>query len=180
VGPFFHDALCWPGGATLVLPEARGERIEIIGRVFDADREPVPDALVEIWQADADGRYAHPADEGDAPPDPAFRGFGRCGTGPSGDFRFLTVRPGRVAGPAGTLQAPHVAVGVLARGLLKRLVTRLYFEDSPENAGDPVLALVEDPARRATLVARRVGGTPAVYRFDIVLSGDGETVFFDC
>lgn len=173
VGPFFHDALAWLAAEILVGPEARGERIEIAGRVLDGDRAPVPDALVEIWQADDTGRYA---DRADAP----FRGFGRSATGPDGAFRFVTIRPGRVPGPDGTLQAPHVVVGLFARGLLRRLLTRIYFADAPENAGDPVLALVGDPARRATLLARREPDERVRYRFDIVLQGPGETVFFDC
>ena len=140
----------------------------------------MPDALIEIWQANAAGRYAHPEDGQPKPLDPAFRGFGRCASDAEGRFRFATIRPGRVPGRGNTLQAPHINVGLFARGLLRRLVTRLYFEDAPENADDPVLALVQDPARRATLLAKRVAGDGAVYRFDIVLQGNGETVFFDC
>jgi protocatechuate 3,4-dioxygenase alpha subunit len=180
VGPFFHDALCSPGTETLVTAETRGERIEIAGRVLDGDGQPVPDALIEIWQANAAGRYDHPEDVRDKPLDPAFRGFGRCASDLDGGFRFVTVRPGRVPGRGNTLQAPHINVGLFARGLLRRLVTRIYFEDAAENAEDPVLALVADPSRRATLVARRAAGNGAVYRFDLVLQGEGETVFFDC
>jgi len=180
VGPFFHDALSWPGAETLVMPATLGERIEIVGRVLDGDGQPVPDCLIEIWQANAAGRYAHPEDTQDKPLDPAFRGFGRCATDPDGGFRFLTIRPGRVPGRGNTLQAPHIDVGVFARGLLRRLVTRIYFEAATENAEDPVLALVADPIRRATLLARRTAGGAAVYRFDLILQGEGETVFFDC
>ena len=180
VGPFFHDALPWPGAETLVGPDTKGDRIEIIGRVLDGDGTPVPDALIEIWQANAAGRYAHPEDGQLKPLDPAFRGFGRCASDVEGRFRFATIRPGRVPGRGNALQAPHVNLGLFARGLLRRLVTRIYFEDAPENAEDPVLALVQDPARRATLLAKRVAGDGAVYRFDIVLQGKGETVFFDC
>jgi protocatechuate 3,4-dioxygenase alpha subunit len=180
VGPFFHDALSWPGAAALVRPETRGERIAIVGRVLDGDGQPVPDALIEIWQANAAGRYDHPEDRQGKPRDPAFRGFGRCASGADGGFRFATIRPGRVPGRGNSLQAPHINVGLFARGLLRRLVTRIYFEDAAENAEDPVLALVADPVRRATLLARRVAGDGTVYRFDVVLQGEGETVFFEC
>jgi protocatechuate 3,4-dioxygenase alpha subunit len=180
VGPFFHFSLSWPGAETLVTPDTKGERIEIVGRVLDGDGAPVPDALLEIWQANAEGRYAHPKDEQTKPLDPAFRGFGRCASDAEGRFRFATIRPGRVPGRGNALQAPHIAVGLFARGLLRRLVTRIYFEDAAENAEDPILALVRDPARRGTLLAKRAGGDGAVYRFDIVLQGKDETVFFDC
>src|SRR5262245_29659230 len=178
-GPFFHLGLSWPGAETLVEPDTKGERMEIVGRVLDGDGAPVPDALIEIWQANADGRYAHPEDAQAKPLDPAFRGFGRCASDAEGRFRFATIRPGRVPGRGNTLQAPHVNVGLFARGLLRRLVTRIYFADAAENAEDPVLALVPE-ARRATLLAKRTPGEGAVYRFDIVLQGEGETVFFEC
>jgi protocatechuate 3,4-dioxygenase alpha subunit len=180
VGPFFHHGLSWPGGEVLVRPETRGERVAIVGRVLDGDGQPVPDALIEIWQANAAGRYAHPEDAQDKPLDSAFHGFGRCASGPDGAFHFSTIRPGRVPGRGNSLQAPHINVGLFARGLLRRLTTRIYFEDAAENADDPILAQVTDPARRATLLARRVDGNGAVYRFDIVLQGDNETVFFEC
>jgi protocatechuate 3,4-dioxygenase alpha subunit len=108
-------------------------------------------------------------------------GFGRSATRQDGSFRFATIRPGRVPGRGNTLQAPHINLGLFSRGLLRRLVTRIYFEDCPENSEDPVLALIPDPARRATLLARRSAGADGVvYRFDIRLQGEGETVFFDC
>lgn len=202
VGPFFHYGLAWKGGADLighsdlgaraelappehyVLAEhgvtgrdaIKGERVEIIGRVIDGDGLPVPDALVEIWQADAAGRYAHPDDPQYHAANPAFLGFGRSATQEDGSFRFLTIRPGQVAGPGNSLQAPHIAVGVMARGLLKRLTTRLYFAGAPENGEDPILALIP-PKRRDTLIAKRDGGA---WRFDIVLQGVRETVFLDC
>jgi len=167
VGPFFHYGLIRDGGSVLVDDATPGDRISVTGRVLDGAGQPVPDALVEIWQADSAGRYAG---------DSAFTGFGRSATGEDGTFHFRTIRPGRVAGPGNSLQAPHIAVGVMGRGLLKRLVTRLYFADSPDNADDPILALV--PAeRRDTLIARNDG---EAWRFDIVLQGDGETVFLDC
>jgi len=178
VGPYFAIGLPWSGGETLVTAETLGEQIEIRGRVIDGAGLPVIDALVEIWQANAAGRYDHPEDRRtDALVDPAFFGFGRCPTDPFGQYLFRTVRPGRVPAADGTLQAPHLAVGVFARGLLKRLATRLYFDDAPENGNDPILRLVSE-ARRGTLLARREAAHAPVYRFDIVLQGDGETVFF--
>jgi len=189
VGPFFHYALPWWGGADLTgqsdigaapsrlvghypalnhshgRPMPAGESIDIIGRVLDGAGEIVSDALIEIWQADAEGQYGG-----------GFLGFGRAPTDEAGVFHVRTIRPGPVPGPGNRLQAPHIAVGILGRGLLKRLVTRLYFADSPQNEGDPILDLV--PAeRRPTLIAQRDG---EVWRFDIVLSGPNETVFFDC
>src|SRR5262249_44712024 len=165
---------------NLLRPETQGERIEIVGRVLDGDGQPVPDALIEIWQANAAGRYAHREDTQDKPLDSAFSGFGRCATAADGGYRFLSLRPDRVPGRGNTLQAPHIGVGLFARGLLRRLVTRIYFEDEAVNAEDPVLALIADPARRATLLARRIAGNGAVYRLDLILQGEGETVFFDC
>jgi protocatechuate 3,4-dioxygenase, alpha subunit len=181
VGPFFHDGLAWEGGEDLLRPETLGERIRIEGCVRDGDGKPVPDALIEIWQANAAGRYNHPEDRQEKPLDPAFIGFGRSATRADGSFRFATIRPGRVPGRGNTLQAPHIALSFFCRGLLRRLVTRIYFEDSPENGEDPVLALIPDPMRRATLLARRTNGVDGLaYRFDIRLQGEGETVFFDC
>jgi len=177
VGPFFGTALPWPGGPTLVTPETLGERIEVRGRVLDGDGIPVIDALVELWQANAAGRYAHPDDRREELlVDPAFLGFGRCATDTEGLYGFHTIRPGRVPASGPGLQAPHLVLGVFARGLLHRLETRAYFEDS-DNAGDPVLSLV-DPARVGRLIARREAASTPVYRFDIVLQGLGETVFF--
>ena len=136
----------------------------------------VPDSLVEIWQANAAGRYAHPDDHQSKPLDPNFTGYGRAPTDDDGRFAIETVMPGRVPGPDGTLQAPHILLGILARGILTRLVTRIYFDDEPSTRDDPILSLV--PAeRRATLIAKPVGDDR--YRFDLVLQGDGETVFFD-
>jgi protocatechuate 3,4-dioxygenase alpha subunit len=140
----------------------------------------VTDACLEIWQANAAGRYAHPYDTlADKPVDIRFRGFGRVATDPDGRFRLTTIRPGPVPGRGNSLQAPHLAVAIFARGLLRQLFTRIYFAGEALNDSDPVLASIDDPARRRTLIAARddAGGTPA-YRFDIVLQGDGETVFF--
>ena len=181
VGPFFHPALARAGWSDLTREGPRGERIAIEGRVLDGDGKPCDDALVEIWQANAAGKYAHPEDPQPAEMlDPGFTGFGRAATDAEGRYRFSTVRPGRVPGAQG-LQAPHINVSVFARGLLHRLCTRIYFEDEASNAGDPVLAAVVDPLARRTLLARRETGAAAgaLYRFDIVLQGQGETAFLD-
>jgi protocatechuate 3,4-dioxygenase alpha subunit len=163
-------------GATLAGDDVEGERIRIEGRVFDGADKLVPDAMIEIWQADAKGRYAHPADPRGA--NAPFKGFGRCGTGtdPQSRFAFDTVKPGSPDGK----QAPHVNVIVFMRGLLLHAYTRIYFADeAAANARDPVLAAV--PAeRRATLVAERhATARGVVYRFDIRMQGERETVFFD-
>jgi protocatechuate 3,4-dioxygenase, alpha subunit len=185
VGPFFGPALLREDARRNVLarPETAGERMRIEGRILDGDGAPVPDALVEIWQANAHGRYNHPDDQGSALLDPSFLGFGRAGTAEDGSYWFETVRPGPVPFDGERLQAPHLCVTVFSRGLLNHLVTRLYFEDEPANDGDPILCCVPED-RRATLLASRViGREPAgamlVYRFDIVLQGAGETAFFN-
>ena len=179
VGPFF--ALLFlrrDPGNVLVRSETEGQRIRIEGRVLDGDGAPVEDALIEIWQANGSGRYHHPADQGEAPWDPAFTGFGRTGTDESGRYWFETIKPGRVPFDAQTWQAPHIVVTVFARGLLNHLATRLYFADEAANDADPVLRLVPEE-RRSTLLAEpeSVGGK-TVYYFDIVLQGEAETVFF--
>ena len=179
VGPFFHDALLHESGNVLVGPEAGGERVRIEGRVYDGGGQPVADALIEIWQANEHGRYNHPADQRALPLDPTFIGFGRCGTDATGSYWFETIRPGAVPFDRDRWQAPHVSVTVFARGLLNHLVTRLYFEDEPANATDPVLQRVPIE-RRGTLLGRRgLEGSKSIYRFDIVLQGDGETAFFN-
>ncbi len=174
IGPFFRFALPYDGSERMVAPGAPGAaRIE--GRVFDGEGAPVPDAMIEIWQADRAGRYAQPTNPKPDARGRDFIGFGRCCTDLDGRFRFVTVKPGRVPGPGGQLQAPHVDVSVFARGLLRRLVTRMYFPDEEAaNAADPVLATL-DPAARSTLVANAEGG---ILRFDIHLQGDRETTFF--
>jgi protocatechuate 3,4-dioxygenase alpha subunit len=176
VGPFLHIGLAWLTRDQLAPPGTAGERVTVTGRVLDGDGQPVPDALVEVWQANVHGKYAHPEDDQDKPLVPEFRGFGRVPTDDRGAFRFTTVKPGRVPGPSGSLQAPHLLVVVFMRGLLRHLVTRLYFPDEPGNAEDPVLNLV--PAdRRTTLIARTVAN--GVLEWDIVLQGPDETIFFD-
>ena len=168
---------------VLVRPETKGERITIEGRIFDGTGSPVRDILVEIWQANAAGKYDHPADQQDKPVDPAFRGWGRTGTDfETGLYRFETIKPGLVAGRRGHRpMAPHVNLWLAARGINIGLSTRLYFSDEQRlNAEDPVLNIIEPPAMRATLIAERSErGGQAVYTFDIRLQGEGETVFFD-
>jgi protocatechuate 3,4-dioxygenase alpha subunit len=176
VGPFFGFALPYVGGPELV-PDDHPGAIRLEGHLFDGEGAVVPDALVEIWQANAAGRYDHPEDtREDVPLEPGFRGFGRAATDQDGLFRFTTIKPGPVPAPDGRLQAPHILVAVLARGLLHRLATRLYFpEEEAANAADPVLSELS-PEQRATLIARDEGG--GVLRFDIRLQGEGETAFF--
>lgn len=179
VGPFFHGGLLRGGLNVLTVPGAEGERIRIEGHVYDGERAPVSDAVVEIWQADARGRYRHPADQHPAPPDLAFIGFGRAGSDEGGFYWFETIKPGPVPIAPGGSQAPHINVAVCARGVLDHLMTRLYFEGEAANATDPVLRQVPEN-RRSTLLARRTAvGEKVVYRFDIVLQGEAETVFFD-
>ncbi len=170
-GPYVHIGFAKLYRSEIAPAGVPGERVTITGRVTDGDGHPMTDGIVEVWQADAQGRYAHPEGGGKA----AFTGFGRVATDRNGEFRFTTVKPGRVPAGDGTLQAPHLAVAVFARGLLKQLSTRMYFPDDPANAQDPVLALVA-PDRRSTLVAARSGSD---LRWNIVIQGEGETVFFD-
>jgi len=176
VGPFFAICLSESGCARIATEHALGRHITIEGTVSDGVGAAVPDALVEIWQANAAGRYAHPDDHQSKPLDPNFTGYGRAPTDDEGRFSIETITPGRVPGPDGALQAPHLLVGILARGILTRLVTRVYFDDEPSNADDAILSLV--PAdRRATLIARQTAAH--TYQFDLTLQGDHETVFFD-
>lgn len=185
VGPYFKYGLT-PGrdyqwndafSNDLVTPDVSGERIRIIGQVFDGDGVVIPDSMLEIWQADGQGRFADPQDAR-ALPNSAFKGFGRCGADANGGYSFHTIKPGSVPGPGGKPQAPHILLAIFARGMTQQAVTRIYFEDEAANAADPVLALV--PADRcATLIARREEGDGVIYRFDVHLQGDSETVFFD-
>ncbi len=180
VGPFLAICLPWPDG-PFVVPEGTPGAITITGRVLDGDGDPVPDALVETWQADADSRFDHPDDPRGAarPATPGFRGFGRSATDQDGGFRIVTIRPGPLPCPAGGTEAPHLDVSVFARGLLDRVVTRIYLADEAEaNAADPVLSAIAEPERRQTLLATP-GTQPGTFRFDIRLRGERETVFFD-
>ena len=177
VGPFFSIGMDGLKLADLAPPGVAGERVSVAGRILDGDGQPVPDSLLELWQANAHGRYAHPADTQEAPLEPGFHGYGRVATDADGRFRFSTIKPGPVPGPHGAPQAPHIAVSLFARGLMKRLVTRLYFPGEPRNGSDHVLGLVPRE-RRATLVAAALGD--GLLEWNVVLQGTGETVFFEC
>ena len=169
-GPYWHmidfpewaDLLRAGGGNEGVA----GERVTLVGRITDGDGAAVTDALVEIWQASPEGRY-----------DDGFHGFGRCATNAEGEFRFVTLKPGPVPGRGNAMQAPHIALTIFARGLMKHLTTRVYFEGEALNETDPVLGMIDDPARRRTLIARQAGD--GLWRMDVRLQGDGETVFLD-
>ncbi len=178
VGPYFAMRLPWPDG-PFVVPEDTPGAVTIVGRVYDGAGNIVPDAMIETWQADPDGRFAHPDDPRGATPSGyrGFRGFGRSLTAPDGSYRIVTLKPGPLPTPEGDIEAPHLDVSVFARGLLDRLVTRMYFPDElGANAADPVLCSVEN-RRRGTLVA--VAEPEGHLRFDIRLQGAHETVFFD-
>jgi protocatechuate 3,4-dioxygenase alpha subunit len=185
VGPYFAyglnplDDFDWKQTFTndLITPDASGTRIRIEGRVFDGDGKQVNDCMLEIWQADAAGRYAHPADK--RRPNAKFTGFGRVGTDAHGSYAFSTIKPGSVPGPDGKPQAPHILVAVFARGMPRHCYTRIYFPDEAATKSDQILELV--PAdRRDTLIAKaeQRNGQP-VYKFDIHIQGDAETVFFE-
>lgn len=170
-------------GSVLTNAQTQGERIRIEGRVFDGIGTVLKDVLIESWQANAAGRYAHPADhQAGKSLDPSFRGWGRsCTDFDTGLYTFDTIKPGPVAGRNGRFMAPHINLWIVARGINLGLSTRLYFGDEAEaNAKDAVLNLIEWEARRATLIApREMRGAQVVYRFDIHLQGEAETVFFD-
>ena len=183
VGPFLAIGLPWPDGPNVV-PLGTPEAIVIEGCVYDGAGQPVPDALVETWQADPASRFDHPDDpRGQAVAPAGFRGFGRSATDPAGNYRIVTLRPGPLPCPDGGTEAPHLDVSVFARGLLDRVVTRIYFSDETQaNTADPVLASIADAERRATLIAAAVPGLNGAgrhFRFDVRLQGEGETVFFD-
>ena len=180
VGPYFAMRLPFPEG-PYVVPEGTEGAVTIYGRLCDGAGDPVPDGMIETWQADPAGRFAHPDDpRGPVPEgDLAFRGFGRCPTGHDGTWKIVTLKPGSLPFGDGRMEAPHLDVSVFARGALDRSVTRIYFPDeTAANAADPVLNLVPGE-RRPTLIARSVEGEPGLLRFDIRLQGDRETVFFD-
>ncbi|WP_298724080.1 protocatechuate 3,4-dioxygenase subunit alpha [uncultured Ferrovibrio sp.] len=180
VGPYLHLGLTPITIADIAKDAGKGEKIVISGRVLDGEGQPIPDALLEFWQANADGKYAHPDDTQDKPLEGKFIGFGRVPTDKDGRFSFTTIKPGAVPGPGNSLQAPHIVVCLFMRGMLKHLYTRIYFSDEQAaNANDPVLGLIEDAARRPTLIAERQNDK-AEYRWDIVMQGENETVFFDC
>jgi protocatechuate 3,4-dioxygenase alpha subunit len=184
VGPFFRIGLERLYVDDLTVPGIPGERVEIAGRILDGDGQGVPDAIVEIWQADAQGKYPEPESVDTKINESAhlkniFRGYGRIATEPDGSFRIKTIKPGRVPAPDGSLQAPHLAVSIFMRGLLRRLVTRLYFPDDSTNSQDFILNMV-DPDRRATLIATKSATRDDLLEWNVVLQGPHETVFFDC
>jgi protocatechuate 3,4-dioxygenase, alpha subunit len=176
VGPYLHLGLTDAGSISRVAGDAaKGERVWLTFRVLDGEGVPVPDAMIELWQADSAGNYA---DQESSEEGAVFGGFGRLATAEDGSCTFETIRPGCLPGPGETVQAPHINVSVLGRGILKRLSTRVYFAEEPANAADPVLALVPEN-RRATLLARPDAAGTSNWIFDVRLRGEGETVFFD-
>jgi protocatechuate 3,4-dioxygenase, alpha subunit len=179
VGPFFHLG-CTTTHAVSCLASsgAAGQHLRLILRVLDGDGAPVADAMIELWQANAAGKYNHPDDPQAKAVDPECRGFGRLGTDRDGICVFETVKPGQVPGYDSTMQAPHLNVSVFARGVQKRLATRIYFAGDPANQKDPILALVP-PERRDTLLANVDPSHPTDWRFEVQLGGEQETVFFD-
>jgi len=175
VGPFFRIGMAQLFREEFAPEGVRGERVTIHGRVLDGDGHGVPDAQIEIWQADSAGRYF----DAESAEGTGFLGFGRVPTNERGEFRFMTIKPGCVAGPGDAMQAPHLVVLVFMRGLLRHLVTRIYFGDeTAANGSDPILELV--PAeRRETLMAQRESGNAATFAWNLRLQGDDETVFFE-
>jgi protocatechuate 3,4-dioxygenase alpha subunit len=194
VGPFFAYGLTPKGrahwdpngtyawketvGDNLVTPDVTGETIQLEGTISDGDGVPIPDAMIEIWQADAQGRYASPQDKR-ALPNAKFKGFGRSATNKNGVYGFATVKPGAVPGLKGAMQAPHVVFCIYSRGMLRQIYTRMYFPDEAANATDAILNLVPADRRKTLVAAKESRGGKTVYRFDIRVQGDNETVFFD-
>jgi protocatechuate 3,4-dioxygenase alpha subunit len=178
VGPFFSIGLERLFDADIAGVDVKGDRIAIEGRILDGDGLPIRDAVIEIWQANAAGKYAHPADTQDKPIEPGFNGFGRIPTDDDGVFRFTTIKPGPVPGPNGTTQAPHLVVSLMMRGLLRGLVTRAYFPDEPLNTTDPILQRVE-PDRRHTLTLQPSPRHPGLLHWEIRMQGPNETVFLE-
>ena len=180
VGPFFYFGLttqerCIP---CIAGPQVKGQRLWLRCRVLDGAGEPLNDAMVEIWQADSQGKYNHPDDPQPGGTEAGCRGFGRMGTDEKGECEFETIKPGRVPGPGGVRQAPHLSVAVFARGMMKQLYTRIYFAGDTSNGDDPVLALVPQD-RRESLMATPDPARADAWRFDVRLQGESETVFFD-
>jgi protocatechuate 3,4-dioxygenase, alpha subunit len=180
VGPFFHFSLTSDKQSVrrVAGPQAEGERVWLSCRVFDGEGNPVNDAMIEIWQADHEGRYHSTGENEGQAARSDFFGFGRMPTGKDGACEFETIKPGRALGPGNVRQAPHFVVAVFARGLLKQLFTRIYFAGDDANQADPVLALVPEE-RRDTLMAHPDSGRPGHWLFNVHLQGEQETVFFD-
>jgi protocatechuate 3,4-dioxygenase alpha subunit len=180
VGPFYAIGLTRTPMNVMASESSQGQRIRIEGQVFDGDGVAIPDVMVEIWQANAYGRYNHPDDKQEKPLDPTFAGWGRSGTDEKCFYSFETVKPGPVPGYDESVQAPHINFVVFARGMLVHAYTRMYFADEPANESDPVLNSIKNKSRRRTLIALPGMETvETVYRFDIRLQGENETVFFD-
>lgn len=178
VGPYFRIGFSWLERGDLAEGAEGGTRVTIRGRVLDGEGQAVPDAVLEIWQADAQGRYAHPEDASNLAAANGFFGFGRVSTNQQGEFCFTTLKPGSVPESNGNQQAPHLEVSVFMRGLLRRLITRMYFPAEPANETDLVLGLVP-AARRHTLIAQPDTVNADSLLWDIHLQGDQETVFFE-
>lgn len=189
VGPFFPPHFFRPGDNDLTIvepgaPLAAGERIHVFGCLFEAGRVPRWNSIIELWQADAGGRFAHPNDPQAAQADPHFIGWGRRASETDGYFDFLTVKPGGFDDPvAKAMRAPHINVSITGSGLMRRLTTTLFFPDEPTNAADPVLSAVTDPSLRPRLILQAASSDKAPagtrsYRIDLVLQGEGETPFF--
>lgn len=178
VGPYFKIGLSPLYCHELAGDAIPGERVTIQGHVLDGERKSVPDALLETWQADAQGNFASPADAEQSEAGGTFSGFGRIPTDENGAFRFITIKPGSVPGPDGRQQAPHIVVSIFMRGLLTRLVTRIYFEGDSRNENDLVLNAVQKD-RRATLLAVPMAGEEGVMEWNVILQGQNETVFFE-
>lgn len=179
VGPFYSIGFSWLERADLTQGVDAGPQVTIRGRVLDGDNQPVPDCVLEIWQADVNGRYAYPEDAPELLAPNQFWGFGRVPVTDQGEFCFNTIQPGSVAGPDGKKQASHLVVSIFMRGLLRRLVTRIYFPQEPLNDSDAVLTQVP-ASRRGTLIPMRDSGDKQTLRWDVHLQGEQETVFFDC
>jgi protocatechuate 3,4-dioxygenase alpha subunit len=178
-GPYLHLGMTETRSVKCIAaPQTKGERVWLTCRVIDGDGAPVNDAMIEIWQADAEGKYNHPDDTREKTADSAWFGFGRMATAEDGSCEFETIKPGRVPGSGSMLQASHLNVAIFARGMLKQLYTRVYFAGDPANSEDPVIALVPPP-RRETLIAQPDPAHAGHWRFDIHLQGEQETVFFD-
>ena len=179
VGPFYSIGLTHREMNTLVSDHTQGQRIRIEGQVLDGDGKPVPDGMIEIWQANAYGRYNHPEDKQEKPLDASFTGWGRSGTDPNGFYFFETIKPGPVPASESSVQAPHINMTVFARGMLVHAFTRVYFSDEPANDNDPVLNSINKKRRQTLIADRRVESGQTLYRFDIRLQGENETVFLD-
>ncbi len=179
VGPFFSIGFSWLERANLSAETALGTRVAFRGQVIDGAGQPVPDAVLEIWQADGNGCYQYPEAGGEFATAGPFSGFRRVPVDDGGEFRFSTFKPGSSRGPNGTVQAPHLVISIFTRGLLRRLITRIYFPGDPMNESDPVLALVPR-TRRHTLIAKPESASGETLVWDVHLQGDDETVFFDC